>query len=254
MFSPKEYDIFLKYVLRIGKKLVECGAEVRRAEDAVARICRAYGIEEYEVFAMTTQILVTIYTKEGNAYTQLGRIASTKNDLGELERINQLTRKICENTPSPEKLPIYLKSLEEHKTEDKWELLGYILAAGGFTWFFGGDKMDVLAASIIAVILFAMDRLLSLKTYHKLLYIVVSCTIAGVLANVFVYFNLGHQVDIISVGLVMLFIPALALINGIREMFYRDILVGVFRLLEAILTTMSIAAGFSIAAWIGGMF
>ena len=54
------------------------------------------------------------------------------------------------------------------------------------------------------------------------------------------------------IGDVMLFIPGLSLVNGVRELFYRDILTGVYRLVEAIILAVAIASGFGVAIYLFG--
>ena len=55
-------------------------------------------------------------------------------------------------------------------------------------------------------------------------------------------------------GDVMLFIPGLALVNGVRELFYADILTGVYRMVEALLGAGAIAVGYAVSLMIGGGF
>ena len=56
----------------------------------------------------------------------------------------------------------------------------------------------------------------------------------------------------IVIGDIMLFIPGLSLVNGVRELFYADILTGVYRIIEALLGTGAIAVGYAAALLIGG--
>lgn len=43
----------LSLALDLGKNMVKCGAEVNRAEQAVMRICYAYGMEKAQVFRLS---------------------------------------------------------------------------------------------------------------------------------------------------------------------------------------------------------
>ncbi len=49
------------------------------------------------------------------------------------------------------------------------------------------------------------------------------------------------------IGEIMLLIPGLSLVNGVRELFYRDIVTGTYRLVEALILAVAIAAGFGVA-------
>lgn len=54
------------------------------------------------------------------------------------------------------------------------------------------------------------------------------------------------------IGDIMLFIPGLVIVNGVREFFYADILTGVYRLIEALLIAGAIAVGYAVSLVIGG--
>ena len=62
----------------------------------------------------------------------------------------------------------------------------------------------------------------------------------------------GIDLEMVVIGGIMLFIPGLALVNGVREMFYADILTGVYRVIEACLGAGAIAVGYAAALMIGG--
>lgn len=53
----------------------------------------------------------------------------------------------------------------------------------------------------------------------------------------------------------MLFIPGLIVVNSVKEMFTRDIVTGLYKLIEAALITVAIAAGFGLSfVLFGGNF
>ena len=49
---PYDYDDVLDTILDIGCRLLEAGAEVRRVEDTVERLCLAYGAHDVDVFSI----------------------------------------------------------------------------------------------------------------------------------------------------------------------------------------------------------
>lgn len=85
-------ELFLEDALEIGRRLVETGAEVKRVEDTVRRICIAYGFTDCEIYAVTSLIVATIRDKDGNHYTQSVRVQSYGTDLGRLEELNAFSR------------------------------------------------------------------------------------------------------------------------------------------------------------------
>ena len=54
-------------VLDIGQAMLQSGAEVSRVEDSLRRICLAYGAERADVFTITSNIMVTMYSRQYGA-------------------------------------------------------------------------------------------------------------------------------------------------------------------------------------------
>ena len=87
-----ECEQFLELTLSLGRQYVETGAEIKRVEDSLYRIYKAYGFENIEIYAITSLIVVTIKGPDGTHYTQSVRVTSGGTDLGRLEDINALIR------------------------------------------------------------------------------------------------------------------------------------------------------------------
>ena len=60
------------------------------------------------------------------------------------------------------------------------------------------------------------------------------------------------RMDKIMIGDIMLLIPGLLLVNAIKEMFNRDIVTGLYRLIEAVLVALAIAGGYALAFLVMG--
>ena len=124
-------ELFLEDALEIGRRLVETGAEVKRVEDTVRRICIAYGFTDCEIYAVTSLIVATIRDKDGNHYTQSVRVQSYGTDLGRLEELNAFSRRICAQVPDVEDLTRQIRQYKKGKPKPVIKCLGYMLAAGG---------------------------------------------------------------------------------------------------------------------------
>ena len=95
--------MFLKQVLiqamDLGKMMLISGAGVSRVEDTIERICLAYGAREVEAFTITSSIVVTVTTEDGDVFTQTKRIKYYKTDFHKLDRLNDLSRYVCREKP-----------------------------------------------------------------------------------------------------------------------------------------------------------
>lgn len=247
MMSKNECELFLEDVLEIGRRLVETGAEVKRVEDTITRICTAYGFADCEIYAVTSLIVATIKDAQGNHFTQSVRVASYGTDLGRLEDLNAFSREICQNKPDVEALTQSIRGYQKPKPKPVIKCLGYMLAAGGFAVFFGGNFLDGLAAAVIAIAIYLMDYHLKMRKINNVIYTFVASLAAGLLALLFDRIGFGDHVDKVMIGDIMLFIPGLLMVNAVKEMFNRDIVTGLYRLIEAVLVAVAIAGGFALA-------
>lgn len=239
----------LYQILNIGQNMLQCGAEISRVEDSVRRMCFAFGAERADVFAITNCIIVTIYSKKFGALTQTRRISGMKYDLNRLELLNQLCRLACSREFGPEELGA---ALDEIMTVPQYsfgaQLFTYALISSSFCMFFGGSVKDTIVSGVIGIILKYLDRTIQRMEASSFLSAVLCSCLGGLLAGLTVHFGLGDNVDMISIGNIMLLIPGVALTNSLRDMFSGNTISGLMRFIEAILLALTIAFGFALAA------
>lgn len=250
--TRNETEALVEYTLHLGRKMIECGAEAWRAENTMARIFRAYHLEVLDAHTIATQAAVTVKAPDGSHYTSTCMILPDKTgtDLQRLEIINAAARRICDHPPKVKDLPI---SLDASGSRFSWgELFGYILGAGAFAIFFGGTIWDGIASALIAGGIYMMEQIRRIYHQNHIIYTLGACFVSGVLAHWCIQLGIGTNLDIIMIGDIMLFIPGLAMVNGVRELFYSDILTGVYRMVEALLGASAIAVGYAVSLMLLG--
>ncbi len=241
-------DHLLSIALDIGEKLLESGAEIRRVEDTVERICRAYGALHVEVFAIISMLNVQIHMPDGSYSTQLRRVYETNTDLFRLELYNDISRNICKHTPPLEQVDRMIRRAKEKKPYPKWVsgLLGSMLAAGGFAVFFGGTLMDGVVAALIGLIMTLVSRL-EVKRVNFLAKTLINAFLAGTLACLAVALDLGDNEGMIMIGTIMLQIPGVAFSAALRDLLCGDVLAGSLKTVQAVLSALMIAFGYLLA-------
>lgn len=250
-----KYKSILAGAVEIGKYLLTAGAEVSRVENTVERIMYAYGVVEVDVFALQSFILASVRMPDGTEFTRTRRVANTGTDLRRLEDLNALARQICAETPGPIEIQDRLFDIIALKPSNPLTALGYVLSVFPLTIFFGGSGWDALAASIIALLFFGIDRFLRNTQYNLFVYTLFASFVEGSLAILFVRLGIGEHADKIMIGDIMLLIPGLSLCNSVKDILHKDNLTGLSRMVEAIMVTLFIAFGFYIASMAlgGGM-
>ena len=70
----------LHSAMNIGEELLVSGAEIHRVEDSVNRILIALGASRVDTFIITSSMVVTVYTSDGEVYTETRRITDAGTD------------------------------------------------------------------------------------------------------------------------------------------------------------------------------
>ncbi len=240
---------YLYLALNIGEEMLMCGAEVNRVEDSVRRICTAYGAERVDVFSITSSIVVTMYGPEFGSLTQTRRISKQSTDMYRLDRLNQLSRDICESVPPLEEASEKLKEINNSRGYSTGiRLVIYAVVSASFTVFFGGNWQDALVSGVLGMILMFLERLLDSYDVNPFLSAFLFSLLGGFGAIFAVEHGLACSMDKISIGNIMLRIPGIMLTNSIRDFFNGDTMTGILRFLEAAFLSMTIAFGFVVAA------
>lgn len=244
---PYDYDDVLDTILDIGCRLLEAGAEVRRVEDTVERLCFAYGAHDVDVFSIVVLIGVTSEGPNGDHYTQIRKVGSIGNSLVRIEKLNALSRRLCACPEDPWAVKDEVKRICQKQTYPGYLMyIAAALAAGGFAVFFGGGWADGLIAAAIGLEIMFFSRHTPAKV-NSTLKTFVTAFVSGALAlGTCALMHIG-QPDKIMIGTIMLMIPGLALWTSLRDLFGGDMVSGLLRFVQALFTAALIAAGYGLA-------
>ena len=247
--TRREWEERLDLVLDIAEQMVMSGAEVARTEYSIRRICKSFGAVRAEALSITTSLIVTVYYGEYGSVTQTRRVDKFAYNMDRLEKMNALSREICDNKLSVKEGRGRFKELMNEKYYSFYhQILFFMLIAFTFTLFFGGSVKDALTSSAIAVLFKYIDEFAKKIEINKFIPIVASSLIGGFLAIVAVRMGIADSVSMVSIGDVMLLIPGIMLTNSLRDMFGGDTITGGIRFIEATLIAVMIALGFSSAS------
>jgi len=152
-----EYRL-LHLLLDMGEMMMCSGGEVRRVENTLSLMGKAYGATETAVMVITASIIVTMKFSAGNLITESRRVESPgSNKLWRLEGLNALSRKCCENPLPIDELELQIKNCKQ--PTNLWKFyLGSALAAGAFAVFFGGNILDGVIAAVFALLVCFFQR------------------------------------------------------------------------------------------------
>ncbi len=244
-----DYNELLNLATDLGYGLLESGAEIYRVEESIQRFLHAYGVPQVDPFVIPNCIIISMVTPEGTAMTRVRRMPSHGTDIELLERFNDLCRHFCQEVPS---LPEARKRLEEARRACRSFALPVILASyfcGGaaFSLFFGSSLRDALCAGICGLVIgLSMSALTWLHT-NLFLKTMLSSALSALAALGLTYVGLGARSDLIIIGAFMSLVPGVMFTNSIRDVMAGDIMAGLTRLADALLTAVALALGTAFA-------
>ena len=250
-----ESDYLLCLALDVGEGMLKCGAEIGRVENTIERICKAYGAVHVEVFSIISAIIAGVRMADGSYSSQIRRVYNSENNYYKLEIFNDLSRRICKETPPLDEVDRMIKEAKTKKLYPVWlKPIVAIVATGGFAMFFGGSFLDGLASGLVGAIICIMTILLD-KRMNSLAKTLVSALVGGFLSCFAAKMGFGDNLPAIMIGNIMIQIPGLSFGTALRDLLGGDLLAGSLRTIQALLSAVMIAFGYMLAMIaVGGAF
>lgn len=244
-----DQDKILEIAVRAGSLLLKSGAETYRVEETIVRICQSYCLS-CDAFVLPTGIFVSAGGKK-TSLTIVRRISYRTVDLTSISRLNALSRKIQDQKPEYQKVMAELDEISNIKKYSNLTIaMAYALTAFVYVLIFGGTLMESAAAVIVGVVLGLLRFLFRQGSSFPFIEYFFGGFAAGILGSLFSVL-IGVNPYLVIIGALTNLVPGVALTNGIRDLLHGDIVSGLSRLGEALMTVFAIAAGtgVGIAAW-----
>lgn len=247
-----DYDKLINLATNMGYRLLETGAEIYRVEESVQRILAAYGLNSGEVFAIPNCIIVSIVTPTGRTFTRVRRMPSHGTDIDQLERYNDLCRRLCAETPDVdqalEKMDTLAQSARSYSLPVQFA--AYFSGAAVFTLFFGGNLWDALCGGLCGLAICGCLTFLTRLGTNLFFKTVAGGTVSALTALLLVRSGVGQNLDFITIGALMLLVPGLIFTNAMRDIMAGDMVTGISKTAEALLIGAAIALGTGVALWL----
>ena len=207
------------------------------------------------VFVITSSIVITMEFSGEGARTQTRRIReSGGNDFTKLEQLNDLSRRFCNHPVPAAELKKEFDEININKAKQLWKLMGSILGACSFAFFYGGSFPDAVAAGLGAVLIWGLQKYLRPVCMNEVTFQFVASFITGCAICLLTLLCPFLSMDKIMIGDIMLLIPGLMSTNAIRDVLIGDTLSGIIRLIAALLLAAALALGFMGAVILFGRF
>ena len=239
------YNKIVQNILDVGEALLKSGAENFRLEDSLYRMCRSYGFKRYDVYAVPSNIQITVETQEGEFITQIRQIESTDIDFERLDYLNNLSRYVCADEEEFHKR--YVEVMQRKGPHPAVKYFAGIMGGAGFAVFFGCGLADALVAVLVSFMIVAVGEWLGKHESNLLIYNMILAFLSEIVILMSARAGIGVHPDRIMIGIVMLLISGLGVTNGIREILQRDFISGALNIMNAMLGAAGIAFGIALA-------
>ncbi len=245
----------LATLLQLGCRLLTSGCDVGHVEYRMEQMCYAYGMEEVEVFIITSSIVVSIKDWNGKHVTMTKRIRNYYTDFYCVQLLEGIAEEICTNQSTVTEIMQQIADMDSMlQKEHSWKLSvgGYLLnalVAAIFTCFFGGTISEMIISFICC-----LPATYTVKHFERIWQnmfaaYVMSSLVCGTTASFFMHLDIVASVDKINMGNIMLLIPGLAMVNALKDLVSGEMLSGLLRLSQSIVQALAVALGFFV-----GMF
>lgn len=244
--SANKKDV-LGLALFLGELMLINGAETYRVEDTVIRICNSRGFNHVNVFASPTVIIISDYKFDG--YSFLKSIKSRSIDLHKISLLNDFSRKFVSDTEiTVEEAKKEIKKI--NRANSYSELIQYISTGIGSAFFAGlveGNNIPTFISTFITSILAVKiyNKIIELSTIPAFASLITSSVIAFI-GVILTQLNIISAPTMLVVGAIMPLLPGVSFIKGIRDLIAGDLMSGVARAFDAVVTAVSIACGVGI--------
>ncbi|OEG00308.1 hypothetical protein BHF71_05250 [Vulcanibacillus modesticaldus] len=239
----------IEVCLLAGKIILSNGGETYRVEDTMIRIAQSYSVKEVYSFVTPTGIFLTVQGEnKGQEQTKFIRIFERSIDLNKVVLVNDISRRICNGSLTIDEAYEKLLEIENQKhLYPKWiQIIAAAIATGFFALMFGGDWKDYLSAFITGgigfVVFIYIHRLVRVKFFTE----IITSTIIGLISVFFLKIGLGNHLEKIVVGSIMPMVPGVQITNAVRDLMAGDLVSGVARGSEALITALAIGTGIAV--------
>lgn len=238
------YNKIIQNILDTGEAMLQSGAENFRLEDSLYRMCKSYGFKRYDVYAIPSNLQITVETPDGEIITQIRHIESTDIDFDRLDYLNNLSRYVCANTPDAEEFhEKYQQVMSRKPQHPAVKYFAGVMGGTGFAVFFGCNLTDALVAVLVSLMIVMVGDWLGKRESNLLVYNMILSFLSEVIILGAVRLGIGQHPDRIMIGIVMLLISGLGVTNGIRDVMQRDFISGSLHIMNSMLGAAGIAFG-----------
>lgn len=248
-----DVEYVLDFAVNLGRRMLDAGANLERVNDTMTRVCLSYHLESISIYSLNSTIMVSAKSADGVYASRHIAVQPASIHLERLNRLNRLSRTVCDEIPVPSLLAGLLdKTQPEEEYSTSKIILGYMIAMTSLCVIFGGTVKDVIAADCITFALFWLIRWLSDRNLNRIVVNTLCMWFSGTLGLLLVRIGIGEQYFSIIITSSMMMIPGIPLVNAVRNLLCGNEMNGVLEILKVLTETVAIVLGLVLSIYMFG--
>lgn len=238
-----DYNLLVDTAILLGEIMLKNGAETFIVEQTMDKLLKTTKMKHVETVVMTTSIVVTLSDPKLDHITAVSRIHERVTNLNRIYEVNNLVEQYCKQVIDLEELFHALKKLKKfNQYSILLKNLALMLIPPAFTIMLNGTWIDAITATICGVVLALFNWLflfIQTNNFIKNTFVMFITTVISEIFNRLI----GSNVDAVIIGVMMPYVPGVAITNAARDALNADYMSGAGRLLDALLQAFAVAIG-----------
>lgn len=226
-----------------ARMMLECGGEIYRAEETAIRMCKAFGLHVADIVCFPTGLMLAVTLSSGENLSRVYRVKERTIQLEQLDQVNSVSRAVAAGQLSPKEALAALEALcQKAPPSPMMMALAFAVSAGFFSVMFGGGLYEFIIAFLSGGLTQALIPVFRRFHAQPLLIPLIAAIVASG-SSLFLTRLIGGNQEAAISGAIMPLLPGLAMTNAVRDTMRGDLVAGMARATEALLSAILIAAG-----------
>ena len=243
--EPAELRRKIRFIVKLGRALHECGTTSQRIELHLTDITRMLGLNGSFLVSPTTFTCAFWEEDELDQVIHIERVEPADNNMGRLWEIDRLVESIADGRVTFSEGALELERLgNAPRNYSLWaNAFSWALMGGSFSALLSANPLDCIAAAVLSLVLCLINHLCSGNTSWNPVVTILAPFVSGVLASAASALGIGINVPFVILSSIIIYIPGLALTVALTEISARHLISGSSRLVDAVMLLLKLFFG-----------
>ncbi|WP_421617318.1 threonine/serine exporter family protein [Brevibacillus sp. TJ4] len=235
-------DLTMDTCLLAGSIILKNGGETYRTEETMTRIAVAAGMDDVNSSATPTSIILS-FRCQGQDHTRMIRTPKRTTNMNKITLVNDVSRRYVGGDITLAEAYRSLREIDQQKPNyPPWiKHIAAAIASGSFSMLSGGEWYHFLPTAIAGLTVYGsieqLEKFVHIKFFTEFAAALLGGMVSLLLVTLFPLLNISSLI----IGAMIPLFPGVAITNSLRDLMAGDLVAGVSRGVEAMLTAVSVA-------------